>query len=413
MKRSSLYLRESLDMAFDSLWHNKLRTFLTLLGVIIGVLTIIAVVSVIQGLNEYVYTRMSFYGANDFSVSKFSPFITTIKEYQEQMKRKDLTLEDMRALRRLCRTCELVGASVETSRMARFGSRSIKDVSIRGVTAVDHMIGSVLELERGRFITQDDEDRSRFVCIIGADVAENLFPGLDPVGRWLKIGNQNFEIIGLGKKKGKLLGFSQDNYAWIPISTFMKIYGSRRTININVHTSSQEAMARAMEEVRTILRSLRKRTYGQPDDFAFVTSDTFIQFYKSATSGIYFAMIAISAIALLVGGIVIMNIMLVSVTERTKEIGIRMAVGARRRDVLVQFLIESAIISGVGGIIGILLGYLIATVVTVATSLPSRVDPVSILVAIMMSTMVGLFFGIYPANRAARLNPVEALRSEQ
>ncbi|MDI6697821.1 MAG: ABC transporter permease [Candidatus Saccharicenans sp.] len=413
MKRTSLYLRESLDMAFDSLRHNKLRTFLTLLGVIIGVLTIIAVVSVIQGLNNYVYTKMSFYGANDFSVSKFSPFITTIKDYQEQMKRKDLTLEDMLTLRRLCRSCDLVGASVNTSRTVKFGSRSIKDVSIRGVTAVDHLIGSVLELERGRYLTQDDEDRSRYVCIIGADVADNLFPGLDPLGRWVKIGNQNFEIIGLGKKKGKLLGFSQDNYAWIPISTFLKIYGSRQTISINIHTASQEGLTRAMEEVRTILRSVRKRTYNQPDDFAFVTSDTFIQFYKSATSGIYFAMIAISAIALLVGGIVIMNIMLVSVTERTKEIGVRMAVGARRRDVLVQFLIESAIISGAGGIIGILLGYLIATVVTAATSLPSRVDPVSIIVAIMMSTMVGLFFGIYPANRAARLNPVEALRSEQ
>jgi putative ABC transport system permease protein len=172
-------------------------------------------------------------------------------------------------------------------------------------------------------------------------------------------------------------------------------------------------MNRAMEEVRTILRSVRKRTYKQPDDFAFVTSDTFIQVYKSATSGIYLAMIVISSIALLVGGIVIMNIMLVSVTERTKEIGIRMAVGARRRDILFQFLIESAILSGMGGIIGILLGYILARIVTATTSLPSRVDPASVVVSILMSMIVGLFFGIYPANRAAKLNPVEALRSEQ
>ncbi|HUM34261.1 MAG TPA: FtsX-like permease family protein, partial [Candidatus Saccharicenans sp.] len=199
----------------------------------------------------------------------------------------------------------------------------------------------------------------------------------------------------------------------IPISTFMKIYGSRRTITINVHTSSQEKMNQAMEEVRTVLRSLRKRTFNQPDDFAFQTSETFIQLYRSATSGVYFAMIAISSIALLVGGIVIMNIMLVSVTERTKEIGIRMAVGARRRDILMQFLIEAAILSGLGGLIGIILGYIIARVVTLTTSIPSRIDPVSVIVAILMSAVVGLFFGLYPANRAAKLNPVEALRSEQ
>lgn len=413
MKKGLIYFHESLSMALASLRANKLRTFLTLLGVIIGVLTIIAVVSVIQGLNNYVYTKMSFYGANDFAVSKFSPVISTIKDYTEQMKRKDLTMEDMQTLRRLCRSCELVGASVDTSQNVKYGNQSIKNVSVRGVTAVDHMIGSVLELERGRYFTQDDEDRSRFVCIIGADVVEKLFPGLDPIGRWIKVGHQNFEVVGIGQRKGKILGFSQDNYVWIPISTFMKIYGSRRTITINIHTSSPEKMAEAQEEVRTILRSIRKRTFKDPDDFAFHTSETFIQLYKSATSGIYFAMIAISSIALLVGGIVIMNIMLVSVTERTKEIGIRMAIGARRKDILIQFLIESAILSGLGGIIGITIGYLIARIVTLTTSIPSKVDPVSIVVAILMSTLVGLFFGIYPANRAAKLNPVEALRSEQ
>jgi len=413
MRKGSIYLHESLSMALASLRSNKLRTFLTLLGVIIGVLTIIAVVSVIQGLNNYVYTKMSFYGANDFSVTKFSPFISTIKEFTEQMKRKDLTMNEVRLLRERCRSCELVGASVSTTQTVKYGRQTVKDVSISGVTAVDHLIGSVLELEAGRHFLQDDEDRSRSVCIIGADVAEKLFPGLNPLGRWIKVGNQNFEVVGVGKKKGKILGFSQDNYVRIPISTFLKIYGSRRTISINVHTSSPEGMEKAMEEVRTILRSARKRTFKQPDDFAFQTSETFIQFYKSATSGIYFAMIAISSIALLVGGIVIMNIMLVSVTERTKEIGIRMAVGARRKDILIQFLIESAILSGLGGLIGIMIGYLIARIVTATTSLPSKIDPVSVIVAILMSTMVGLFFGLYPANRAAKLNPVEALRSEQ
>ncbi len=242
---------------------------------------------------------------------------------------------------------------------------------------------------------------------------ENLFPSLDPIGRWIKVGSQNFQVIGTGKKVGKLLGFSQDNYVRIPITTFEKVYGSRQSVSINIHTSSQEQMARAEEEVRTILRSWRKRSYKDPDDFAIATSETFIQFYKTATSGIYFAMIAISSIALIVGGIVIMNIMFVSVSERTKEIGIRMAVGARRRDILFQFLIESSVISAVGGIVGIVLGFTVAKVVSATTSMPSSVDPASIIVAIVMSWSLGLFFGIYPANRAAKLDPVEALRSEQ
>ncbi len=404
---------ESFALSMASLWANKLRTFLTLLGIIIGVLTIIAVVSVIQGLNNYVYTKMSFYGANDFSVSKFSMIGMSLKEFREQLKRKDLTLEEMELLRTRCRECELVGASTSVSRTVKYGSQSLKEVEIRGVTSVDHLIGSVLELESGRHIQREDERHSRLVAIIGADIREKLFPFVDPLGRWIKIGGENFLVIGLGKKKGKLLGMSQDNYVRIPITTFQKIYGSRRTISINVHTSSQEQMKRAQEEVRTILRSARHRSFNDPDDFSFQTSETFIQFYKSATSSIYFAMIAISAIALLVGGIVVMNIMLVSVTERTKEIGIRMAVGARRQDILFQFLIESSLLSGSGGLIGIILGLTLAKIVSATTSLPSTVEPVSIILAILMSTSIGLFFGIYPANKAARLNPIEALRSEQ
>jgi putative ABC transport system permease protein len=410
---AKLQVRESLSMAWLSLRANKLRSFLTLLGIIIGVLTVIAVVSVIQGLNNYVYTKMSFYGANDFSVQKFSMMGTSLKEFREQMKRKDLTLTEVQLLRDRCKSCELVGATTSTQQTVKFGNQFLKNTEIRGVTYLDHEIGSTLELESGRHIQRQDETNSRPVCIVGSDVVEKLFPSLDPLGRWIKVGNQNFQIIGTGKKIGKLLGFSQDNYVRIPITTFIKIYGSRRSVSINIHTHSQEQMARAQEEVRTILRSWRKRSYKDPDDFAMATSETFIQFYKTATSGIYFAMIAISSIALIVGGIVIMNIMFVSVSERTKEIGIRMAVGARRRDILFQFLIESSVISAVGGIIGILLGFTVAKIVSATTSMPSSVEPSSIALAIFMSWSLGLFFGIYPANRAAKLDPVEALRSEQ
>ncbi|MFP4081687.1 MAG: ABC transporter permease [Candidatus Aminicenantes bacterium] len=404
---------ESVSMALSSLWANKLRTLLTLLGIIIGVLTIIAVVSIIQGLNNYVDTKLAFYGANDFSVTKFSIAVRSLKELREQMKRKDLTLEDVEIIRSQCQSCELVGASARSSRTVKFRNQYLKDVTISGVTHLDHMIGSVEELERGRHIQREDEYRSRNVCIIGADVVEHLFPHLDPLGKWIKIGSHNFRVIGIGQKKGKLLGMSQDNYVRIPISTFNKIYGSRRSIRINIHTSSQQQMQRAQDEVRTILRSRRHLSYGNPDDFSFRSSETFIQLYKSATTSIYFAMIAVSSIALLVGGIVVMNIMLVSVTERTKEIGIRMAVGARRRDILFQFLIESATISGTGGLIGILLGFIIAKIVTAATSVPSSIEFVSIVLAILVSTSVGLFFGLYPASKAARLDPVESIRAEQ
>jgi len=404
---------ESVSMAMGSLWSNKLRTFLTLLGIIIGVLTIIAVVSIIQGLNNYVYTQFAFFGANDFTVSKFSMTGGSFSEYREMMKRKNLTLDEMRLLRRKCQSCELIGASVSTTRTVKFSNQYLKDVEIRGVTHLDHMIGSVVELDRGRHILKEDDDHSRYVCIIGADIVEKLFPYLDPLGKRIKVGPHNFLVIGIGEQKGKLLGMSQDNYVRIPITTFHKIYGSRRSININVHTKSQEQMEIAQEEVRTILRSKRHLSFKDKDDFSFVSSETFIQMYRAATSSIYFAMIAISSIALLVGGIVVMNIMLVAVTERTKEIGIRMSVGARRLDILFQFLIESAAISTTGGLIGILIGFILAKIVTAATSLPSTLDPGSIVVAIIVSGSVGIFFGIYPANKAAKLNPIEALRSEQ
>jgi putative ABC transport system permease protein len=410
---AKLQIKESFTMAVVSLRSSKLRTFLTLLGIIIGVLTIIAVVSVIQGLNNYVYTKMSFFGANDFSVQKFSMIGTSLKDFREQMKRKDLTLVERDLIRAHCPSCELIGASVSTSQTVKYGSQSLKETEIRGVTHLDHEIGSVLELESGRHLQSQDETNSRTVCVIGSDVAEKVFGSLDPIGRWLKVGGRDFQVIGVGKKKGKILGFSQDNYVRVPITTFMKVYGSRRSISINIHTNSQEEMVKAQDEVRTVLRSWRKRSYNDADDFSFATSETFIQFYKTATSGIYFAMIAIASIALVVGGIVIMNIMLVSVSERTKEIGIRMAVGARRKDILYQFLIESSVISALGGFIGIVLGFLVARIISAATSMPSSVEPVSIVLAMVMSWSIGLFFGIYPANRAAKLDPVEALRAEQ
>lgn len=408
-----VHVGESISMAMGSLWGHKLRTFLTLLGIIIGVLTIIAVVSIIQGLNDYVYTKFAFFGANDFSVTRTSFMSISIEELRKQQKRKNLTLDDMRLLQRRCRHCELIGASVSTGRSVKYKNQYLKAVAISGITYQDHLIGSVMELERGRHIRKEDEGRSRSVCIIGADVRDNLFPYLDPLGKRLKVGSHNFLIIGVAEAKGKLLGFSQDNFVRIPISTFQKLYGSRQSVSINIHTASQEQMELAQDEVRTLLRSKRHVPFGTPDDFSFQTSDQFIDIYKSATTGIYFAMIAIASLALLVGGIVVMNIMLVAVTERTSEIGIRMAIGARRSDILLQFLVEAATMSTVGGAIGIILGFALAQAVSAATSMPSSIDPASIVVAICLSASVGLFFGIYPANKAAKLDPIQALRTER
>jgi len=407
-----VHVGESISMAMDSLWSHKLRTFLTLLGIIIGVLTIIAVVSIIQGLNDYVYTKFAFFGANDFSVTRISFGSFSIEELRKQQKRANLTLDDMRLLQQRCRHCELIGATASTVRAVKYRNQYLKNVEITGVTHKDHLIGNVMEMERGHHIQKEDEDRSRLVCIIGADVRDTLFPYLDPLNKRLKVGSHNLQIIGVAEAKGKLLGFSQDNFVRIPISTFQKLYGTRQSVNINIHTSSQEQMVLAQDEVRTLLRSKRHVPFGEPDDFSFRTSDQFIDIYKSATTGIYFAMIAIASLALVVGGIVVMNIMLVAVTERTSEIGIRMAIGARRSDILFQFLVESAALSTMGGAIGIVLGFALAQTVSAVTSVPSRIDPTSIVVAIFVSASIGLFFGMYPANKAAKLNPIEALRTE-
>jgi len=410
---ATVHLNESITMALSSLWANKMRTLLTLLGIIIGVLTIIAVISVIQGLNNFVYSELAEFGTNDFVVSKMSLMSMSLSDLREMMRRKDITLDHMRLLRQQCQSCEIVGASVQTTQTAKYGRRSLKDISVRGKTYLDTNIGRIIELDRGRHFQKEDEERSRYVCVIGADIAENLFPYSDTLGKRIKIGAFHFLIIGVGEKIGSFFGQTQDNFAIIPITTYYKIIGSRQSININIHTSSQEQMAEAQEEVRTILRSSRHLSFNEKDDFGIQTSETFVQIYKSVTTGIFFAMILISSLALVVGGIVVMNIMLVTVTERKNEIGVRMAVGARRKDILFQFLIEAVTLSTLGGIVGILFGFIIAKLVSIATPLPSSVEPLSIAIAIFISLSVGIFFGIYPASKASRLNPIEALRDER
>ena len=411
LSMANINVGESLLISWDSLKTNKLRTFLTLLGIIIGVMTVIGVVSIISGLNRYVETKLFNFGSNDFFVSKAPSIITSMKEWQEMRKRKNIKYEDYKYVVKHCSSCMYVGATVSTSGKVKYGDNYLEGVRITGQTENDNFILGELKIENGRLFTRADITEKKQYAIIGWDIKDKLFKGKDPVGKWLRVRRHKFKIIGVAEKKGKILGQSQDNFVKIPITSFFKKFGKmRRTINITVHTESLKEMENAQEEVRQILRARRHVSPKDEDNFAIETQQTFLDFYKKTTATMYLVMIIISSISLLVGSIVIMNIMLVSVTERVKEIGLRKAVGARRRDILFQFLIESITLSIFGGSIGILLGFTIAKLISVATGFPSAVELWSVIIGIVIATFVGLISGIYPANKAAKLDPVEALR---
>jgi putative ABC transport system permease protein len=404
---------ESVAISLRSLRANKLRSFLTLLGIIIGVTTVITVVTIIQGLNRYVKYQLFAFGSNTFTVSRAPEIITNLKLAQEMLKRKPIAYDDYLYLKANAGVSEMVEAEYSRSGTVKYGAKSLADIRIKGETAGNYLTGRTMEAEAGRFLGADDEAYARPVCVIGDDVSKELFPFENPVGKWLTAGEHKYRIIGTVKGMGKVLGMSLDNFVTIPITTFQKYYSlNRRSLTINVKARDVESLDAAKEEVRTIMRGRRKLSFGQEDDFALEDSQTFIDFYNNLTRTLYMAMIAVAAISMLIGGIVIMNIMLVSVTERIGEIGLRKAVGARRRDILVQFLIESSSISAVGGLIGIALGFIFAKIISAITSLPAALEPWSVAVALVMSSSVGLFFGIFPANRAAKLDPVVALRSE-
>lgn len=401
---------ESIWMALSSLKANKLRSILTLIGVIIGVMTVIAVVSVIAGMNRYVANTLSTMGSNTFLVDKIGIPMSE-EDFFNALKRKDLTLEDMRAIEKNCTFCEKVGGRVFTFGKVKYRNQYLNDIAIAGATANFTQIVNI-DLGEGRYFSEFEEEHRRQVCFVGWEIADNLFPHLDPINKVVKIGGRDFTIIGVAKKRGSFLGQSQDNFVLIPITTFHKIFGSRRSVDIFVKASDLKVMGEAQDQVRSILRLRRKVPQNKPDDFAIMTTETFMDLYRSFTSTAYLVMIGVSSISLVVGGIVIMNIMLVSVTERTKEIGVRKAVGARRRHVLWQFLVEAVTLSLVGGLIGILIGTAIAKIISSTTPLPSAVELWSVIAGLLIASSVGIFFGIFPAMKAAKLNPIEALRYE-
>jgi putative ABC transport system permease protein len=402
--------REAILIALSSLRANRLRSLLTLLGIVIGVMTVITVVSFISGLNDYVAQKIFNLGPDVFIVNRTAFVTLSVDDFIESQKRKNLYLEDMEAVREACANCRSVGGSVNTRARVKYG-RQFLDSSIQGYTAeVPGILGN--ELESGRFLTEYDIDHARNVCVIGADVVDNLFPFVDPIGKTLVVNDRAFEIIGIGKRQGSILGQPRDNWVTVPITVHQRIWGARRSVQIYGKAMDETRLARAQDEARLTLRSRRHVPYNTNDDFSIGTNQNFLQIWSNISRAFFAVTIGIASISLLVGGIVVMNIMLVSVTERTAEIGIRKALGARRRDIMLQFLVESAALALVGGLIGVLMGSSIAVGVAWFTPLPASIKWWAVGLGLFVSTAVGLFFGIYPANRAAEMDPIAALRHE-
>src|SRR5713101_4124702 len=410
--KRSMNFSEAVNIATSSLWAHKLRSVLTLLGVVIGVAAVIAVVSLINGANQYVATRVFRLGADVFGVSKQPSIITNVDDWLEFQKRKRLDSEDYDAVKELCKSCRGVGASLGGRVEVRSGMNSLKDTNLRAWTPEMAELYDV-DLIEGRHITDADLKSASPACVIGTEIVDNLLPGVDPVGKEIRWDNFPCTVIGVGKKEGSSLGTSLDNWIILPLTTYQKNEGAQTdSLRVTIRAGSAAKIQESVDEVRQIMRGRRHLGYNAKDDFAIETSDSFLSLWKDISSSFFAVTIAIASISLVVGGIVIMNIMLVSVTERTREIGVRKALGARRSDILRQFLIESSTISVIGGALGVFFGVLAAKLVSWVSPLPSAVQLWSVLGGLAVALSVGLFFGTYPASKAAKLDPVEALRSE-
>ena len=403
-------LRESMGIALGGIRANKLRSFLTLLGIIIGVASVIAVVSFVEGLNRFVTQKLLNAGANVFVVDKYG-FITSQEAFDEASKNPDVTLDDADALRRGVRHASMVVAQAGSLAPIRYRNKVMKAVAVNGRSAGYDVVDDIT-IGQGRHLSELDDTERRAVAVIGPEVADELFGTLDPLGRLIRIDRYEFEVVGVTQAKGKIFGQSQDRFVTVPVQTFTKYWQERGSLALAVKSVDQASLDLAQQEARNILRARRHQRPGQKDRFGITTSETWLTLYRTLTGGIFVVSIGVAAISLFVGGIVIMNIMLVSVTERTREIGIRKALGARRRDILTQFLVESTTLSLSGGVVGILIGASLALLVGAFSPLPAAVSLGAVALGVFMSPAVGVFFGSYPAARAARLDPIEALRYE-
>jgi putative ABC transport system permease protein len=404
-------LREPIGVALETLRAHKMRSFLMLLGIILSVATLIVVIALISGVNQYIANKVANLGSNAFTVMRY-PILTEMEDLVKAMRRNKLvTWEDYEALRDNLKLPQRVGAEVWTSGKARVGSLTIQDTSIRGVTA---SMGDMKaqEVADGRYITEGDENSRGMVAMIGSELANKLFPGLDPVGHEVMLDNRPFTVVGVAKPIGTVLGQSQDNFAFIPVETYIKIYGAYEGIWINVQARGADWMERTQDETRVLMRARRHLKPNETDSFGILDSATLMKLWNQLTGVIAMAMVGVVSVFLVIGGVVIMNVMLATVTERTREIGIRKALGASRRDILLQFLVEACVMSAMGGAIGVAIAYGICLLAKATTSIPMHVPISAVIIAELISAAVGIFFGVYPARKAAMLEPIEALRTE-
>jgi putative ABC transport system permease protein len=408
--------REVFRMALDSLRSHKLRSFLTILGIVIGVMTVIGMVSIIQGLNKSFLSELQSAGSDIIIITK-NEAVQMGRMTDEERTRKDLTFEDAQAIEKGAPLVKAVAVSIYVSPFdqveVKYRNEKSDTAMVIGMNDKWPVVMSLYLPRLGRFLTESEVARSARVCVLGSETADLLFPTTNPVGKEIRVGTEAFTVIGVLSKRGQMFGQSRDNFVGLPITTLMKYFRYEKDrLEIIAAPRAQDTLGETIEEITNVLRQRRKVPSGKPNDFSIMTQDTMVDLYNQLTGAAYLVMIVISSIGLLVGGIGVMNIMLVSVKERTREIGIRKAIGARAGDILKQFLIEAVFLTGVGGVIGVLVGFGIALLVKATTPLPATVSLWSVVLGLSVSGAIGLFFGIFPAQKAAHMDPIVALRYE-